>query len=165
MTIGLPTPSTPPRSSSRSAQSVVVLALMILVAGGAAAAWWLTARKPAPPAAPRSAAISDTAARAPVATRILVRVVNGTGVRGLARRATTVLRDFGYDVVEYDSERDATRATTQIVVHTGHREWATRVQRALGTGALEERPDSLRYVDLTVILGRDWQPPAEPFRP
>jgi hypothetical protein len=164
MTIGLPTPPAPPPSTS-SRRLLVVLALVVIVGGGAATAWWMSSREPVRPAAPVVAALSDTAAQAPASTRVIVRVVNGSGIRGLARRATMVLRDFGYDVVDYDSERDGARATTQIVVHTGHRDWAERVQRALGTGTLDERPDSLRYVDLTVILGRDWQPPAEPLRP
>src|SRR5206468_4691897 len=37
---------------------------------------------------------------APEGTRIRVQVLNATAVRGLARRATMLLRDRGFDVVE-----------------------------------------------------------------
>lgn len=165
MTIGLPTPPAPSASAPSSGRWLLAIVLAVLVGGGAAVAWWLTNKGPAPASTPAAVATTDTSARAPANTRVIVRVINGSGVRGLARRATSYLRDFGYDVVDYDSERDGKRATTQIVVHTGHRDWASRIQRVLGAGTLEERPDSLRYVDLTVILGRDWQPPAEALRP
>jgi hypothetical protein len=165
MISGLPEPLEPPPVRPSSGRLIAAAALVLLVAGGALAAWWSSTEAPATPSATVLASTSDTAARAPADTRIIVRVVNGSGIRGQARRATLALRDFGYDVVDYDSERDGARASTQIVVHTGHRDWAARIQRALGTGTIDERADSLRYVDLTVILGRDWQPPAEPLRP
>jgi hypothetical protein len=30
---------------------------------------------------------------------------------------------------------------------------------------VETRPDSSRYLDVTVILGADWRPPPLPFYP
>jgi hypothetical protein len=112
-----------------------------------------------------SALVTDTSARAPDGVRIRVRVLNTTKTQGLAKRATSTLRDFGYDVVDYDSELRTPRKSTLIVSHTGHADWAQRLQRALGTGDVEARRDTLRYVDFTVLLGSDWRPPAQPFRP
>lgn len=102
---------------------------------------------------------------APAGVRIRVRVVNATGRRGLARRATLLLRDFGFDVVEYDSERGTALDRTEIVQHRGDADWSARLQRALGAGQPVIRPDSLLDVELTVRLGRDWEPAAEPLRP
>lgn len=168
MTLGLPelpiAPHTPPPAPRRT-RLLVAIALMVLVAGGAAVGRWVLANPPSAPPDAAGVARLDTLARAPAGTRIVVRVVNGSGVRGLARRATLYLREFGYDVVDYDSESNGRRSSTEIIVHTGHGDWASRVQRALGTGTVRERADSLRYLDLTVILGRDWQPPTEPLRP
>lgn len=113
----------------------------------------------------RSVSATDPLARAPTGFRVRVRVLNASGTRGLARRVTLELRDRGFDVVEYDTERGDPRSSTVIVVHTGHEEWAERLRRALGTGTLDARPDSLRFVDLTVYVGRDWKPSAEALRP
>jgi hypothetical protein len=30
---------------------------------------------------------------------------------------------------------------------------------------VESRPDSSRYLDVTVLIGSSWRPPAEPFYP
>ena len=37
--------------------------------------------------------------------------------------------------------------------------------RALGGGQVLSRPDTSRYLDVTVLLGGTWRPPAEPFYP
>jgi hypothetical protein len=52
-----------------------------------------------------------------------------------------------------------------VLTHTGHADWSARVVRVLGVGTVESRPDSSRYLDLTVMIGRDWKAPAQPFRP
>ena len=168
MTFGmLPEPGTPPtpRRSSHLGRWLV-LAIVLAVGVGA-----LVARNRVENAdgeAPMDSLqtlVMDTSARAPDGVRIKVRVVNTTNARGLAKRATLVLRDFGYDVVEYDGDVKSPRKSTLIVSHTGHADWAERLQKALGTGTIEARADTLRYVDFTVLLGTDWTPPAQAFRP
>ncbi len=109
--------------------------------------------------------LADSSARAPTGKRILVRVVNATKTNRLARRATLLLRDYGYDVVDFDSDPINLRTATVIEVNTGKTELGERLKRILGVGLLEARPDTLRYVDLTVFLGDDWTPPSQPFRP
>ena len=37
--------------------------------------------------------------------------------------------------------------------------------KALGGARIEMRPDSSRYLDLTILLGTAWRPPAETFHP
>lgn len=114
---------------------------------------------------PPAAATTDESARPPAGTRVRVRVLNTSGVSGLARRATAHLRDYGFDVVDFASGRTDTTAITRIAVHTGHPDWAMRVHKALGVGVPETDPDTSRYIDLTVFVGRDWRPPAEALRP
>ncbi len=111
------------------------------------------------------ALFSDSTARPPAGVRVTVRVVNGTDIRGLARRATLYLRDFGYDVVEYDSRREDPDDSTRIFMHTANTRWAEGLKRALGTGSIAADADSSHLVDLTVVLGRDWHAPANPLRP
>lgn len=145
----------------------VLLAIVLVVCAGAVAATFRAARDNGAnePAMPPRAPVVDTSARAPQGVRVRVRVLNTTTTRGLAKRATFALRDLGYDVVDFDSDSRSRRSTTLILSHTGHADWAQRLQRALGTGAVEARADTLRYVDFTVMLGSDWKAPAQPFRP
>jgi hypothetical protein len=97
--------------------------------------------------------------------RIRVRVLNTTGIHGLAKRMTFLLRDAGFDVVDFDSDLKQSGAETRILIHSAHPEWAARVRQAIGVGTAVSRPDSLRALDLTVLIGPDWRAPAQPLRP
>lgn len=149
---------------SRLGRNIAIGLVLIVVSTAAVASRYQASIASEPPASAQ-VLISDTAARAPVNTRIKVRVLNTTNTRGLARRATTVLRDFGYDVVDFDTDQRTKRSSTLILSHRGHTEWAQRLRRALGTGAIEASTDSLRHVDFTVLIGSDWKAPAQAFRP
>jgi hypothetical protein len=100
----------------------------------------------------------------PDSVRIRVEVINTTTQRGLGRRAMFFLRDQGFDVVRYASG-SAPRDSTQIIDRSGHREWADLVAKALGVTRVVVEVDSTRYLDVSVLLGRDWRPPAKPFYP
>lgn len=131
--------------------------------------WWRSGRV-APSPGPHSAAVGAARVpvaeteRAPAGVRIRVQVLNGTDVRGLARRATLMLRDRGFDVVE-TGNADSSYDTTLVLDRSGHPDWAARVGQAMGGARVEARPDSSRYLDVTVLIGRSWTPPAEPFYP
>jgi hypothetical protein len=100
----------------------------------------------------------------PSGTRIRVEVLNGAGTRGLARRGTTAMRDAGFDVVG-TGNWDAKADSSLVLVRTGHLDWGALAAKALGGARIEARPDSSRYVDLTIVLGTRWRPPALPFDP
>lgn len=99
----------------------------------------------------------------PPGIRIKVEVLNATKVRGLARKATMFLRDRGFDVVSVGTTSEQ-RAKTLVLDRSGNAEWATLVARAFGA-TTESRPDSSRYLDVTVLVGADWRPPPLPFYP
>ena len=144
---------------------LIGVAVIALVAIGAGAMW--RARRqagttPAPAVAPPPKIPDD--ARAPDSVRVRVQVLNGTKVRGLARRATVVLRDRGFDVVEMGTDSNG-GDTTIVYDLTGHPDWAQRVANALAPARIVTRPDSSRYLDVAVVLGTSWRPPAEPFHP
>ncbi len=160
------------RTAGRFRRRAIVGGVVSIVALGALGGWYQfglkrTARSPQPAPAQREApaVVADTLARAPGGVRIRVRVINGTDVRGLARRATLVLRDLGYDVVDFDGDAKAQRERTVILSHTKHADWAQRIQRAMSASAIEVSTDSAHYVDLTVLLGSDWKAPTQPLRP
>lgn len=113
------------------------------------------------PSADASAAPAES--MVPAGVRIKVEVLNGTRVRGLARRATTYLRDRGFDVVEMGTSNEQ-RTRTIVLDRSNHPDWAKLVGQALGAG-VASRPDSTRFLDVTVVLGDDWRPPPLPFYP
>jgi hypothetical protein len=129
----------------------IVLVALVAVAGGVGLA------RPRPGA-------SAPPVQVPAGVRIRVQVLNATATRGLARRATGYLRDRGFDVVDM-ATAPRPRDSTLVIDHRGNPEWAQLVARAFGGAAVERGPDSSRYLDVTVLIGRDWTPPTEPFYP
>ena len=120
--------------------------------------WQLLALRPA-----RSGNYAPEDARAPEGVRIKVEVLNATQTKGLARRATVYLRDRGFDVVGSGNVAEQ-RTGTVVYDRSAHPEWARLVGRAMSAPVVE-RPDSSRYLDVTVLLGGDWRPPPLPFHP
>jgi hypothetical protein len=102
--------------------------------------------------------------RAPSGVRIRVQVLNATDTRGLAQRATDLLRDRGFDVVEIGTNREKMDSTL-VLDRSGHPDWARRVAAAMGGAQVLARPDTSRYLDVTVLIGASWRPPAQPFHP
>lgn len=95
--------------------------------------------------------------------RIQVEVLNATARPSLARVATRLLRREGLDVVFFgNADDDARRDSTRVIARRGDRSGAERVARALGQGVVSVRTDTLRRVDVTVLLGADYRPAADP---
>ena len=139
-------------------RGVVVVALAMTVAAFGAVMVVRSRRSgSAPPPPPAQV-------RAPDSTRVRVQVLNGTKVRGLARRATQLLRDRGFDVVETGTINDA-RDTTLVLDVSGHPDWANRVAKLFPPSRVQARSDSSRYLDVVVVLGTTWRPPTQPFYP
>ena len=145
----------PPR---RRRYGRIILVLLILCVVGLIV--WLGIKSFSSPQAV-TAAPND--ARAPEATRIKVEVLNATKTKGLARRATLYLRERGFDVVGSGNVTEQ-RATSIVYDRSSHPEWARLVARAMNAPVVA-RPDSSRYLDVTVLIGADWRPPALPFHP
>lgn len=98
------------------------------------------------------------------APRVRVQVLNTTKTRGLARRAMLYLRDQGFDVVDVGTA-GPTVDTTLVLDRSRHPDWARSVATSLGAARVEARPDTSRYLDVTVLIGSSWRPPAQPFYP
>ena len=112
---------------------------------------------------PLLAALDDTP-RAPEGVRIRVQVLNTTRTRGLARRATRLLRDRGFDVVDIGNVAP-TIDTTVVLDLSGHPAWADAVANVMAPARTKVRADSSRYLDITVLIGSTWRPPSEPLYP
>jgi hypothetical protein len=90
--------------------------------------------------------------------RIQVEVLNGSGKAGLARLGARRLRRQGIDVVFFGNAGPPGVDTTRVVLRRGTENRAERVRAALGAGVIVTEPDTLRRVDVTVILGPDFEP-------
>lgn len=86
---------------------------------------------------------------------VLVEVLNGTDVDGLARRTTRHLRRRGVDVVYFGSAAEDTFTTTVILARGTDSTDAIRVRRALGLGVVRVEPNPSLLLDVSVILGFD----------
>jgi hypothetical protein len=88
--------------------------------------------------------------------RIRVEVLNGTRRPGFARTATRALRAQGLDGVFFGTGPAAD--STRIFVRRGDPGQGRVVAEALGTGRVVIQPDTLRRVDVSVVLGGDYRP-------
>ena len=140
---------------------LIALVLLGVLIGGAVVA----TRKPSARTGGVVVALGKSDARAPAGVRVRVEVLNASPVIGLARRATLYLRDRGFDVVESGNAAGARRDTTLVLDRSGHEAWAESVARAMGDAPMIARPDTLHDVDVTVLVGSAWRPPAQPFYP
>lgn len=137
--------------------------IVLAAAIGGAAYFGATRYEKARAAMPTSLTELPADARAPEGIRIKVEVLNATKVKGLARRATQLLRDRGFDVVAIGTATQQKDETT-VIDRSGHPDWARLIGNALGA-TVTTRPDSSRYVDATVLIGANWRPPPGPFYP
>ncbi len=138
----------------------ILLVAVALTVGGVAL--W---RRFATPEARRERALSAVVERVvPDSVRIKIEVLNATNIRGLARRGTFHLRDLGFDVVSSGNSTEKLDSTL-VIIRSGHPEWAELAAKALGGARIELRPDTSRYLDLTILLGASWRPPLETFHP
>jgi calcineurin-like phosphoesterase len=92
--------------------------------------------------------------------RIRVEVLNGGGRAGMAREGTDYLRDLGFDVVTLGNADAFDQDSSVVLDRVGRSDWAAEVARAMGIGRITTEPDSSHYVDVTVILGAEWEPPT-----
>ncbi len=101
----------------------------------------------------------DARGRVPAGTRIRVEVLNASEVSGLARDATQVLRDAGFDVVTFGNARVSDADTSVVFDRVSRPEIARAVADVLGIHNVRSEPDSNLYVDVSVLLGSEWHRP------
>jgi hypothetical protein len=105
----------------------------------------------------RPGAVADPA---PHAGR--VEVLNASGRGGVARGVTQRLREAGYDVVFFGNAGAALGDSTVVIARSGSDRVARAAARELEIARVVAQPDSTLFLDATVVLGVDWEPPAEP---
>jgi hypothetical protein len=137
--------------------AVVALVGVGVLAGSAISQWWEV---------PGATATSNTVrAVAAPRERVRVEVLNAGGRTNLAKSATDELRELGFDVVYFGNADSFDRDTSVVLDRVGSLEGARAVADALGIRNLESQPDSNLFVDVSVVLGGEWEPPAPPAPP
>jgi len=130
---------------------------LTLVAGGLAvmaAVGYLALRgRAAPPPAPLLLASGRP---------IVAEVLNASGRPGLARLATKALRERGLDVVYFGSDSRPIDSTV-VTVLRGDSARGREVARLLGRARVAVATDTLRRLDVSIRLGRDYRLPAGRF--
>ena len=120
-----------------------------IVAAGAGAWYWWNARTPSQ---------KGVYVIPGEGNGVLVEVLNGAGIDGLAAAMSRQLRRHGIDVVYYGTARVDTFTTSQIVVRRGDTVGTGRIREALGAGTVVVELDSQKLLDASVILGQDVRP-------
>ncbi len=129
---------------------VVVLAAGVFL-GSAISQWKPLPEQERPEVQPRNT-IANTLGR------VRVEVLNAGGEPGMARLATERLRDLGFDVVYFGNADAFGQDSTVVLDRSGKPEMARAVVAALEATTVRSEPDANLYLDVTVLLGRDWTP-------
>jgi hypothetical protein len=125
-------------------------------AGAAATAGSHGVTEPAPGGAAKLGAATEPGVAARPAGRVRVEVLNASGVPGLAAKGRTVLRDHGFDVVYVGNANGYEPDTSLVLDRVGRMELARSVADQMAIPRVYPRPDSNVFVDVTVVLGKDW---------
>ena len=76
----------------------------------------------------------------------------------MARLATDLLRDQGFDVVYFGNAPAFGKDSTVVLDRSGRLEAAQAVGDVLEANLILSEPDSNLYLDVTVLLGKEWKP-------
>jgi len=139
---------------------VVVLLAAGVFAGSAISQWKPLPEQERPAGLDRQQLLSQMASDLGVEElgRVRVEVLNAGGRAGMAREATSFLRDVGFDVVDFGNAGSFDADSTVVIDRSNRPEAAAAVARALGNAVVREEPNPNLYVDVTVLLGGDWEP-------
>jgi hypothetical protein len=141
-------------------RGLILVAALIAVgvfAGSAISQWWEVPGS----AATAAGFVRESAVAAPT-ERVRVEVLNAGGRPNLARSATDALRGVGFDVVYFGNADSFGRDSSVVLDRVGRTEHARAVADALGIRKVLSEPDSTLFVDVSVVLGTEWQPAAAP---
>lgn len=148
------TPPSPPRGNSRRYilnGTIAVLALLVL-----ALSYSFVERTFVHPSV--DAHRVGPAGR-PAGATIQLDVLNGCGSSGAGSTVTSYLRARGFDVVDLRNFKTFDVRETLVIDRVANRENARRVAYALGVpeSNIVEQLSPDYYVDVTVVIGKDYQ--------
>jgi hypothetical protein len=127
---------------------VAVVLLVGAFLGSAVSQWWGTSTGP----------VRGVTEMLGSRGRVRVEVLNAGGISGRAAEATAALRDAGFDVVLFGNARAFDRDSSVVLDRVGSLDGARAVADVLGIPIVRSEPDANLYLDVSVLLGRDWTP-------
>ena len=133
----------------RALTLLVVLVGVGVLLGSSISQWWQEAPGP----------VAEPAHMPPPQGRVRVEILNGGGQSGVAREATSALRDLRLDVVYYGNARTFSEDSSVVMDRVGRLDAARFVADALNIRTVRSEPDSNLFVDVTVRLGPEWTLP------
>jgi hypothetical protein len=85
-------------------------------------------------------------------------ILNGSGVPGVGGEAAERLIGINCRVIETENADNFDYDKTQIIIYKVAEKWANKIRDELGTGVIlsKEMPQDL--ADVTVVIGKDYQP-------
>lgn len=109
------------------------------------------------------APVSDDPAARLAAEAAKIEVLNGTTVEGLAGRTAEFLRQQGFQIVRTGNAPGSDYAESLIIVYTGKNYTAEYLSRVLNLPptAIVHGANPNAVYDISVILGANYQPPAQ----
>ena len=87
---------------------------------------------------------------------IRLEILNGTDVSGLATRTAELYRSYGFDVVAVGNAQSNEVEQTLVVDRVGSEIFARRTADIVRATTVESEPEPQAAVDVTVILGKDF---------
>ncbi len=107
---------------------------------------------------PKKAATAKSSAATAPAQTFTLSVQNGGGVKGRGAEMVKRLQSLGFKVTSIAiNAKKSDHAKTLVVFHPGLEADATKVQKAIGIGALQPATPSLdATTDVMVLVGKDF---------
>lgn len=87
---------------------------------------------------------------------IRLEVLNGCGKKDIAKEVTTIMRGYGYDVVNVGNADSFHYDVTIIIDRVGAIEFAKDVAKTLDTDNYIQQIDKNRLLEVSVIIGNDF---------
>ncbi len=86
---------------------------------------------------------------------VIVEVLNGCGLPGVAEQTAEFLRCRGFDVMFISNADDFDYVNTLVVDRSGDRSKALAIARAMGVVPVISQVSSATFADATVVIGSD----------
>jgi len=146
---------------------ILMVVLVFTAVGALLGSFWLEWREPrlgaGPSGMPSDLDTGTVAEREqatpadPLAARLRVEVLNGSGDRGAAESVADHLRDLGFDVVYWGNADLFDQEVTHVINRSGVTGAAGEIAAAIGSDSTDTAVDEELHLDATVILGKDWR--------
>lgn len=88
-----------------------------------------------------------------------IKILNGSGLPGIAGVAAKVLIRDGYQVIDTTNASAFTVGRTRIVVYHATDAAALQIQKVIGNGRIVRGKEAQDVVDVIIVIGKDFKPP------